>query len=405
MKTFTIHNFKPIGKAVLHRIIGLRDNYSLEKPELPENCNSCPFFQEMQTYKNFPETPEYNNASENCNTCDYHPDYHLWEVKTSPDYTEYVNEKNRYGGGKSLKYTAIMLFITYHMICPNQNGILENISISELAETIGCSKKAIHYNNKVLCKNNYIYLSKGTYPGTVNICLKEYSTYFQPAQKGGRGFYTLSKELYASLRELNLTNQLRIILKTLLDNDSAISLFSDEITESYQDMRLYLPKYCKRNIIQKTLDSINTTICTIKISLHNVHFKMNPAFDGKKVKQNLCQSNLTSIKQTITTAANCIKEALDLKQIPEFSDKFFAPIQNSIINVAAYKPLSVNEQQFKDLADISLDYSLDMVLTAVATIYFNVICNKQTIRNFGGLVRETIKSNIENFSSFPNTVS
>lgn len=404
MNTFTIYNFKPIGKAVLHRIIGLRDNYALDKPELPENCVNCPFFQEMQAYKLFPESPEYNNASEKCNTCDNHSSYHLWEVKTSSDYTEYVNEKNRYGGGKSLKYTAIILFITYHMICQDQNGILENISINELAETLGCSKKAIRYNNRILEKNDYIYLSKGSYPGTVNICLKEYSTYFLPAQKGGRGFYTLSKELYASLQELKFTNQLRIILKTLLDNDSNISLFPNEITESYQDMRLYLPKYCKRNIIQKILDSLNTTICTIKTSLHDVCFKMNPAFDGKTVKQNLYQINLTSIKQTITAVSNSINEALDLNQIPKFTDKFFAPIQNAVKN-ATYMPLPISEKQFKDLADISLDYSLDMLLTAVASIYFNVICNKQTIRNLGGLVRETIKSNIEKFSSFPNTIS
>lgn len=403
-RTFTIYNFKPIGKAVLHRIIGLRDNYALEAPELPGNCKDCPFFQNMRTYKLFPESFEYNAASEKCNKCDTYPTYHLWKVKASSDYTEYINEKNRYGAGKSLKHTAIMLFITYHMICPNQNGILENISVTELAETLGCSKKSIRYNNRVLCENNYIYLSKGTHPGTVNVCLKEYSTYFQPSQKGGRGFYTLSKELYTSLGELNFTNQLRIILKTLLDNDSAISPYPGEITESYQDMKLYLPKYCKRNIIQKVLDSIDTTICTIKTSLHDVHFKMNPAFDGKKIKLDLHQNNLAIIKQNITAAANAIKEALALKKIPNFADKFFAPMQNNFTNVT-YKPLSVNESQLKDLADISLEYSPDIVITAVATVYYNIICTKQTIRNFGGLVRETIKSNIDSLSSFSSAIS
>lgn len=402
LQTFTIQNFKPIGKAVLHRIIGLRDNYILEEPNLPDNCKNCPFFHEMQTYKLFPESFEYNNACAKCKECnDYHA-YHVWDVNTSSDYSEYINEKNRYGAGKSLKYNAIMLFITYHMICTDQNGILKNISISELAETLGCSKKTIRYNNEVLYQNNYIYLSKGIHSGTVNVCLKEYSTYFLPSQNGGRGFYTLSKELYTSLTELKYTNQLRIILKTLLDNDTTISPFPNEITASYQDIRLYLPKYCKRNIIQKVLDSLDTAICTIKTSLHHVHFKINPTFDGRKIKQNLHQSNLTIIKQNILAAAHSIKDAINLGQTPKFVDKFFAPIQNNFQNIT-YKPLSISEKQLKDLADISIEYSPDMVLAAVATIYYNMICNKQAIRNLGGLVRETIKSNINKLYSFPDT--
>jgi hypothetical protein len=403
-KTFTIHSFKPIGKAVLHRMIGLRENYALDEPKLPENCCDCPFFQEMQIYDPFPESPEYINADKNCKKCTDYQTYHLWSVKTSPDYTEYVNEKNRYGAGKSLKFNAIMLFITYHMICTEQNGVLKNISIRELADTLGCSKKTIRYNNRVLCDNNYIYLSKGELSGTVNICLKEYPTYFQPAQKGGRGFYTISDKLFESLKELKLTNQLRIILKTLLDNDSAITPLPNEITESYKNMRLYLPKYCKRNIIQKTLDSINSTICTIKTSLHDVYFKMNPAFDGKTTRQNLLQKNLGIIEQNIITVSNSIKDALDLKQIPVFKDTFFSLLQKNFKHIT-YRPLSINKKQLNDLAEISIDYSADMVLTAVATIYYTIICNNQTIRNFGGLIRDTIKSNIDKLSSFSSSLS
>lgn len=396
-----IYNFKPVGKAVLHRILGLRDNYTIKNPEPPKECRNCPFFKEMQIYKAFPESPEYKDARKKCRQCDNYQTYHCWDVKSSPIYKQYINENNRYGSGKRLKFNAILLFLTYHMICTDQYGIMNNISITELSETLGCSKKAVRYNNDLLQEYGYIYLSKGDYPGTVNICLKEYTSYFKSAKEGGRGFFTLSKELYFSLLRLESSNQLRIILKLLLDNDSVISLFPGEVTESYQDMRLYLPKYCKRNVIQKALNSIDTAICTIKLSLHTVHFKLNPNFDGKKVKQNLRQNNLAILKKDISSVKSSIKEALRLKQIPKFTDHFFSSIQQTTDNIT-YEPLEITDKQFEDLADISLDYSTDMVLTAVAAIYYNIICHQQTIRNLGGLIRETIKSNI---NSFPLTVT
>lgn len=395
-----IHNFKPIGKAVLHRLIGLRENYIIEEPELPESCKSCPFFHEMETYKLFPESPEYKNALKSCNQCDNHLVYNCWSTKNSPTYKKYVNETNRYGAGKRLKYTAVILFITYHMVCTSQHGILKDIPIIELAELIGCSQKAIRYNNEVLQKEGYIYLTKGSIPGTVNVCLKDYTAYFNKADKGGRGFLTVSKELYTSLLSLKSSNQLRIILKLLLDNDSSIPSFTGEITESYVDMKRYLPKYCKRNVIQKALDNIDTAICSVKLSLHTVRFKINPDFNGKIVKENLRRENLATIKQNIISAGETIKNALRLNEIPKFKDRFFAYLQhNDSIPAKRYEPLTITEKQLGDLADISLEYSADMVLTAVASIYFSMICNKQHIKNFGGLIRETIKFNLNNNSS------
>ena len=254
-------NFKPIGKAVLHRAIGLSENYTMDEnirlltPAVPEQCIGCEQYKERCAYADFPQSAQYNDAVSACRKCQYGKTLEINTV-IKPRLLEkekkkrYVNEKNRYGYAKRLKLRSVLLFIAYHMIVSNSNGILRNVSISDLADLLKCSKRAIRYNNQILSEEGYIYISNGIDGEHINVCLPEYKSYFLPAQEGGRGFFTMSKELFTALCEIKQTTALRIVLKTLLSMETDVLSMNEPRLESYVQIRRYLPDYCKRNIVQ-----------------------------------------------------------------------------------------------------------------------------------------------------------
>lgn len=399
MEITAVQNFKPIGKAVLHRIVGLRDNYTTITHTVPDCCANCPFHKEMELYHLFPDSAPYKEAMANCQSCENHLIHNVFVTNTSSLMKKYHNEKNKYGAGNKLKHTAILLFIAYHMVCTDTYGILHNVSIAELARLLQCSEKTIRYNNDLLCKNDYIYMSKGDYPGTIHICLKEYSSYFDKAKAGkdskggGRGFLTLSKETFFALTKIKSTTQLRIILKVILDSDeNKVSLLTGTCSQSYRDMKRYLPAYCKRGVVKKAMDTLQTVICNIKTGIHEVSFTFNPEYNAKNVKIALKEANRKNIFDKINNLADVIKDARKLNTVPQFKDRYFSMLQQ---NITTYEPLSLNNDQINNLVDLSVEYSVDLVMSAVADVYCRYICHKEKIKNFGALIRETIRLNIK----------
>lgn len=386
--TFSIKNFSPIGKSVLHRIVGLRNNYKIYELNCPECCKDCPHAITRKHYEAFPDSKQYKDAADACSACIHGSRMHMAHVKALPIY---VNEMNKFGEGTPLKINAIRLFLTYHMICQNSYGVLKNISIRELSELLDCAPKTIRYNNAILQKNDYINMSAGEYPGTVNIMLPEYSSYFKKADEGGRGFLTLSKGNFELLLNIDSTNQLRIILKLLLDDDSVST--SSEITQTFRDMQLYLPKYCKRNVIRKTLDSISEKLCNVHYNAYTAIFKFTGISNARKEKNTLKKHNTAYLEGIIRTTSMEITECRKTKQIPFFSSPFFTREQQKRKDAnITYKPLKIPAEQQKDIVQLSLEYSLDLVMQAIANIYFTFCCQQNSsIQNWGAMVRTNIK--------------
>lgn len=406
----TLFSFKPIGKAVLHRAIGLSENYivteniKLLKPVIPSACRECPVYKERNAFSVFPQSRQYKDACASCKSC---PNGKALEINTtikpeliSKEKKKYINEKNRYGYGKRLKLHSILLFLAYHMIVNNDKGIIRNVSISELASLLSCSEKAVRYNNAVLEREQYIYISPGVDGNHVNICLPEYESYFLTAKEGGRGFFTLSKELFESLNEISSTNSLRIVLKTILSLDDDVLDMEEIHLESYAQIRRYLPSYCKRNVVKNALSKLSSSIFSLELKEHYVSFKLNHRFNTKEMKLLLRKQNEEKFKTKIAEFNTLIHTApADKTKLENIfgSTEFMEllPDMSILSSPAELKPLTVDENQLVSLVTLSLEYTYEHVWKALGDMYKKYILPDIKVHNMGGLLRDFIRKRIK----------
>ena len=75
-------NYRPIGKAAMHRMAGLRKNRIEMASEIPECCKDCPTQIEKQTWALFPDSDEYQSAVRRCETC---PNYSKCRIADLPE--------------------------------------------------------------------------------------------------------------------------------------------------------------------------------------------------------------------------------------------------------------------------------------------------------------------------------
>ena len=385
-------NYRPIGKAAMHRMAGLRKNRIEMASEIPECCKDCPTQIEKQTWALFPDSDEYQSAVRRCETCPNYSKCRIADAKKTP---LYLNEKNKYGKGTGngirLKYTAIILWITYHMLCSDKNGMIQNVSIQELASLIGCSPKAIRYNNDLLKESRFIDAVPGDYPGLVHVRIVDYNSYFLTASQGGRGFYTMTQDVYRKLLELEGTNQLRIMLKVILDADSRFP--NTEIVQGYRDIHSYLPEYCKRNVIRRAVDSISATICDIITTSYYVRFRLDAKYNTTSIKKHAIENNLCLLRKDIGQVCADIRESISTHLPPSFRNRFFHERQEE--NSDPLVPLKVTESDYSDLASISLSYTPEIVIGALSEIYYDSMLKNVQIKSLGAVVRQHLKLHMQ----------
>ena len=391
-----LNNYAPIGKSILHRAAGIKENYIMIHSTTPECCKDCPIQSEKQTYEAFPDSIPYKNALDKCKQC---PNWNICNVAETNKKLKnelmlnkkYINEKNKYGSEKRLKYTAIMLLILCHLMKPDENGILRDQSVEDMAQQLKCSIKAVKYNLDVLAENGSIFTSPSVLGANyVNICLCDYASYFKPASEGGRGYFVMSKELFNALLSFRSSNLLRIVIKTLLYMDEVKTDYKNGYVESYTDIHSYLPAYCKRNVIKKALDMLSDSIFNIFMNEKYVKFKLNPELDGKTMKKKLKDTNALTLKERIDNINEALKTADERHSVPVFSDNVFNKFKPDDYDYN-YKPLKINTDKLASMVNLSVEYSLEHVWTAFCNIYYSYICTDEKIKNFGGLLRSKIR--------------
>lgn len=382
MTEITLHNFSPVGKAVLHRAVGLQKNHTIASE--PLCCKNCETSEKKQQWSIFPESKQYLAAYNQCIKCPHKKNIIIYEERL-----KYINEKNMFGYAPRLKKNAILLFLSYHLLGPDANGILRNINVSELANLIGCNEKTIRSNNDLLVKNGYIYQSNSLHSNCINICLCDYKNYFKDAREGGRGFYTISKDLFQNLLKVHSSNLLRIIIKELIELDDPgrqIRNIGDDskIEKSYHELRRFLPDYCKPGVIRKILE-VGSEIFSFIVTSSGVRFILRENFNCKKVKEKLYKVNEKELLEKLQTLEDDSKLAEE-QSIPLFHEPFF---HNLVTDT--YKKISFSQDQIKDMVALSVQYSIPFVMKALSEIYVTYTCVGKRIKNLGGLLRTCIK--------------
>lgn len=386
-----LDNFANIGKAVLLQSIGLQKNYT----EIKESdidiidydntaCTDCKYKALIHSFE--PGTEAYLSASETCKNCPHK----IFTQKTV--YKKiYHNETNRYGYKPRLKTNAIKLLLALHFYHPDRFGIVKNLDIRELASLLHCDIKTVRNNLVILNQYSYVtYAKVDTY--FITLCLNDYTSYYLPAKKGGRGFFVLSKKLFQQLLQIPTLVALRIYLRQLIsiDNLNAKGGPFTAISNTFKDLKLFLPEYCKPNVIKKAVQRKND-IFDITLKDYSIRFEIKAEYNAKKQKDD-CYHYYIEQFQKFVTDFNDTAAFLNVNNAapPRYSFYF-----DTIRSSDCYRLIYFQDFEVEDLAMLALQYSYDSVIYALSSIYKTYILKDKKIMNLGGLVRTAITTQLK----------
>lgn len=391
-----LNHFARIGKGILSKAIGLQKNYKEVYTKGPDvlnqcksNCYTCSIHAQKETCQLVGSKEELKQLQNQCKACPHA----VWE----PSYTvRYVNEKNRYGYQPTLKQNAIKLLLLYHFLQPDKQGFIKNISIKELAATLGCTKATIGACNQVLQTYNYCYTSdSGLFDQYINIYLPEYKNYHKTAAEGGRGYLTMSSDMLRDLCQIKAINTLRLNLKGILEVDNAS--YSDlqnksfsVVTSPYQKLRDFLPDYCKKNVIQKALKA-DKTIFDIVLEEKTVTFKIKEKYAQKNMRDLMLKETKENLIEYVDQI-NTVLERAALANHPDEQEQVRAILSMWHIEPSEKYPLLLLRlTDYEDLASLALQYNIQMVHRAICCIYNHYSRKNRPIDRFGALARVMIQ--------------
>lgn len=388
-----LDNFTNIGKAVLIQALGIQKNYTTIVENTVEvvdysnsMCSSCKYKQIINTFDK--ESEIYKSASTYCNNC---PN----RILTTQNVTKkvYHNEKNRYGYRPMLKANAIKLLLLLHFYHPDSNGIIRDLDANELAVNVGCNVRTIWNNLKTLQEYTYISYSKNEY-GLISILLNDYENYYLPANKGGRGFLVVSKELYRKLCNIKSLVSLRIFIRELLSLDAPELKGQASVDyKNIRELRNLLPSYCKPSVIKEKL-GVESDIFTISFKDDVVRFQIDKEFIPKNEKIRVHDEYAESLEKFIWEFNQNVAYVNSGGISPACLSDFFTMKNRQ--STASFKPMLLTDIEIDDLASLSLHYSYDIVVNALSVVYREYYMYQKTVNNLGGLVSTIIRSEFNN---------
>ena len=353
-------NFANIGKAAIIQSLGFQKNYT-EVIETTQDtidynnaaCQTCKYRTVVNTFDK--NSKPYADACAACASCP-----HKALIQKNVYKKIYHNEKNRYGYRPMLKSNAIKLFLMLHFYNPDRNGIIYDINPGELADMIGCNVRTIWNNLHVLQEYTYISYSKTQY-GFINVILNDYENYYLPANKGGRGFLVMSKELMSRLNSIDSLVSLRIFIRELLSLDSPdLKGVASVDYKNIRDIRNTLPAYCKPSIIKAKLIS-TSDIFRVSFKDDVVRFEIDKTFIPKNQKACVHDEYVDMLNQFVWNFNQNVAYINSGENISDTFSSFF----NMNTPVASYKLMKLSDIEIDDIASLSLHYSYEIVMNAL----------------------------------------
>lgn len=396
-------NFAKIGISVINRMVGIRDNYIIQKVNYPNSCANCSnrnILFEHQEYGRYTDT-EYDAAQKACEQCPLHTQYlqaHIKDVKNKI----YVNESNRYGSALRLSKGAILLYLGLHFFTHDDYGRINGITIKDIISFTGLSRSAVEKNMNVLIKNNLISVKKVSElwydqdrAGSYHLMIHGYHDYFNDAVHGGRGFLVLSSDIYSEFKKISNVNALRIILKSLTELEQDPEKREDInafLMKSYRDLMSYLPKYCRPGIIRTTLENVTAKILKMQIGKRSVSFKPFNNTNSKIVKQQaideFCLKFETFLRNS-SASIQSLDRGLNVSTEHQWIVKLYNDYKKK--NSALPKIRFVNDVSvIKNIAALAVQYDFCTVKQAlIESIFYDN--NVERIKNIGGFLRKRIR--------------
>lgn len=361
-----LKRFIKIGKGTLIKALGIQQNYKIideQKQSFSDDCLKC-----------------YHYLLSDTTSCSSCPHYKTCKQSV------YINEKNKYGYQHRLSGNALKLFLYYHFIGPDNNGIIKNISFSAVAEQLGCTTRTVENNHKQLIEYGYILsCSDANNEKSVMVLLTDYKKYYASARNGGSGYLTISNDLFEELLAIKDVNSLRLTLRAILNCDNKQNKMF--VNKNYTELKRYLPRYFNRHLIQKALE--NNNVLDIQVDDSKVLFLIKDKYNGKEVREKTLFQNKEEIRRYIDRINEYFSHYNNNPTV--FSQLLMAEdINFEVEKINIPIVLECSEKDLDDLSLISLDSGLSELLDVITYIYQYYVILHDKIKSIGALARSTL---------------
>lgn len=311
------------------------------------------------------------------------PNYKLSSEKTTYGSSEtafknpvtYINEKNRYGASRPLRKNALLLLLYLHFQAPDKNGFVR-FSVSEAAGSLCCHERSIHNNLRLLSQKQFISCQEDICSDLYQVFLHDYKNYFLPADKGGRGYIILSDDLFCELQIQKRINQIRLILRSYINEMKPRDHRYDEELFTFHSLKRYVPHYSTIQEIKDLLHSDSyTKIFTVqKVGSVAMKNSIKEAFHAGNLRAQLKRDCATALEELV-----CILQ-------PENDSRY-------------RRHFYLSRQQCEDISSLAYLYPVPLILESLREIYHQYYEKFNDPQNLGALVRTYVQKKALVFSA------
>lgn len=286
----------------------------------------------------------------------------------------YINEKNRYGISRPLRKNALLLLLYLHFQAPDSKGLVR-FSVSEAARFLQCHERSVHNNLRLLSHKQFISYQEDICSDLYQVFLHGYENYFLTASKGGRGYIILSNELFSELRDQKHINQIRLILRSYVNEMKPKDSTYDEQLFTIRTLKRYVPHYSTASDIKQLLqsDSYEKIFTLHRIGSKAMKNSVNDAFHAGNIR--------TRLKKDCTEALAELVSMLQPSLENHYRRHFF-----------------LYEQQYDDISSLAYLYPIPLILESLKDIYHQYYEKFNDPKNLGALVRSYVQKKALTYS-------
>ena len=351
--------YASIGKVNIIPALGLARNTS-EIDRKSSGCSSCPVYAAIIRGE---------AAEEKCASC-----------KTKK--TLYQNEKARYRYKDPLTKSELFVFLALHLYGPSATGVVADVSAIQLAEECQIAPKTAYEALDGLVSKGYLHLNRDI-RGAYVALIADYESYFLPANKGGRGYSVVTKDIFDQLLSVKGNiNAVRYAIRTYLniELDAIKNLTHDlEHSESIKQALSYFPSYFRPFHLKQIVTSCLPSMLSLARDFgQSIVLRLDPAFYGKSAKQDLLDRQEEEFRRQFEGILLTLhRKDKDLVSILEMNDlEIAAHTSMARLRAASNNNWIQPEDLIKtdhasliSLVQISLEYGKERVLEALKQVW------------------------------------
>lgn len=388
--------FGRISKQTIIQLIGISDNYSFFEDicevsyvqVITDSCKTC---------KGYATSPFVEECEHCCSMCKGCPFYKCEAQYTSKKIKKYKNEENYYGNKGKVGKSAIKLWTALHFFNPDDFGLVRGITMSEITHKIGLNTRQIRYALNQLTKNGYVAPSASIANCNTefNVMITDYQKMYLTAEKGGKGYLTLSEDNLKEIAAFKNINELRAYLRLYLACDEK-AVKNNRRYDNFANVKLsvakkWLPGYLTISNIKAVFDNLKKYFDIDESRNENYTVEFTNTTDGKASYEAKLQEAKHEIEDYIDEINNLVistPNSQNLARMTQLEILSGVP-QNWKNKVISFEPNSVH---MNDLAKLALEYGSMYVKKAISLAVRNFHFENKKINSWGALARDYIKS-------------